>query len=112
MSGVECVRCLRDDVQHAIRPQSCLPPQDGGERFTLDQLHHQEGGPVRFAVVVHTCDAVMVHPRRVPAFGAETLQETGRVDELGLEDLDRNGAADDPVRCLPHLTHAADRDPT
>ena len=112
MSTVQGARRLRDDVQNAIRPQRCLPPQDGGERLAVDQLHDQERGPVRFAIVVHPRDAVMVHQRRMPAFGAEALQEAGRFDELGLEDLDRDGAADDPVRGFPHLTHAADRDPT
>src|SRR5690606_17187962 len=102
---------LRDDVEGLVGAQGAVALEDRGERLTGDELHDEVGAAVLLAVVEDAGDALVVDERRVARFGAEALEEPGVPHVLVLEDLDRHRAADDVIRRLPHLAHAADRDP-
>src|SRR5690606_15650321 len=102
---------LGDDVEGLVGAQRAIALEDRRQRLAGHELHHQIRGAVLLAVVEHAGDALVVDQGGVAGLGAEALQEARVPHVLVLEDLDRDGPPDDVIRRLPHLAHAADRDP-
>ena len=111
VGGLERRRGLRDDVEHLVGREHVLALEDRRERLAGDELHDEVGAAVLLAVVEDVGDALVVHERGVAGLGAEALEEPGVAEVLVLQDLDGDLSADDEVGGLPHLAHAADRDP-
>ena len=110
VGGLQRRRGLGDDVEHLVGREHALPLEDRRERLAGHELHDEVGAAVLLAVVEDVGDALVVDERGVAGLGAEPLEEAGVAEVLVLEDLDRDGAADDEVGRLPDLAHAADRD--
>src|SRR5690606_34877803 len=109
--GLECGCRLGHDVEHAVGREHLLALEHRREGLAGHEFHHEVGGAVLLAVVEHVRDALVVDEGCVPRLGPEALEEAGVAEVLVFEDLDGDGASDHEVGGLPHLPHAADRDP-
>src|SRR5690606_39686281 len=102
---------LRHDVEYAVGREHLLALEHRREGLPRHELHDEVGRAVFLSVVEDVGDALVVAEGGVPRLGAEALEEAGVAEVLVLEDLDGDGASDHEVGGLPHLPHAADRDP-
>ena len=96
---------LARDGQHlGNRQRTCDQPL--GQRFALDELHHEEGDSTGFVEVVHACDVGMAEHREDARFALEAL-DVIRVEQVRVKDLHRDVPTQAAVVCAIDLAHPA-----
>ena len=112
VGGLQGSSGLGDDIEDAVSREHTLTLENRTQRLTGHELHDEVGTAVFFSVVEDVGDSLVIDKGCMPRLGTETLEEPGVTEVLVLQDLDGDGATDNQVCCLPHLTHAADGDAT
>ncbi len=107
--GVKGVGDLRPELHHLVERQRALL-QAVGERFPLEQLHHQEVRVALVPDVEQRADVGMVERGDRLRLALETLAALVVLREAGGEDLDRDAAVEAGVLPPPHLAHPAGAD--
>ena len=97
---------LGDQVHRRGRVEPAEAAQRGGQRFSLDVLHHQVGARLVAMEVVDRDDAGVLHARHRAGLDQEPPDEFGVVEQFGQHDLHRDGPAEHEVGGPPHLSHA------
>ena len=85
--------------------------QAGGQRLTLDELHHEVVGVAVLADVEELGDMRMVEGRNRLGFDAEAGAQVRAIAPAMRDDFDRDGAPEARVDGAVYLAHAAVADP-
>ncbi len=108
--GVQSLGHLADDVERDLRAERAVAAQDSGQRLARHQLHDEVGDPVALAVVEDLGDPRVGEAGGDARLVPEPFAEGGVGRHVLPQQFHRDLAAEELVRGLPHLAHAARRD--
>ena len=94
-------------VERLFRRQAADPPQQRGQRLSVDVLHRQVVPALGFADVMDTADVRMGDVAGEPHFGDEALQHVALQDAVHREQLERDALPERQVVGAIDLTHPA-----
>src|SRR5687767_6030657 len=112
VGGLDAVAELRHDLPGvaAREPAACAAKslEPLAQRIALEQLHDQEWNTVLGGIHVPGADDVGARePSRDPRLAYEPLRHLGTTRQVPVQDLDRDGGAEELVTCLDHARHTA-----